>query len=237
MSFEATADQRPDHLSALEKQSWVTSVVTDAYQAVAEHPLESAVVAGVAAAGAAAFAISRGKINIPRFAHIDDYRQGVGSLDFPFMLDDVQKLPKNKIVDLENGIRALVDKEGYLTAISQDRQYIFMTNKDGTRVGHVFGNDPLLKSSYSISGREGTELASATKLARNSEQAGNTSFSYFRDAAEREQYNMRRDSKTFRWNFDENRSSPARDAVTKAFDAIEDDLLARAQFLIKAKPL
>lgn len=228
MPFESTRQ-----LSAKQEEcGWLKSAVNDAFSVVSNHPVETAVAtAGLAGAGALAI-MSRGKLGVSSFRTValDEFKTVKGNL--PEELQELKALPIEKIVELKDGARALVDKDGFLIAAQRSggEQNFFVSNRSASIMGYLRPDSAYGDGYMIMAGPEATKLARSSGLAHTAQEAKGSKFLYDFGFFGREYTFSKEGGKTLSWKSDGHGLPYQKQAIT-AFESLGADLEKRAMRL------
>jgi hypothetical protein len=158
---------------------------------------------------------------------LDAYRNNLKLMDFPAALSGVYSLPKDTVVELANGARALIGKNGHLACLCNDN-ILFVMNKDGTRVGLLNLDDPNLCHKFSITGEEGSKFAQFTGLAKTAKKAESSTFTWTKEGKSNETFEFLQPGKSIKWKAAFDKQSPIRSTTAHHLHQVSDDLLDSA---------
>ncbi|HIA52125.1 MAG TPA: hypothetical protein EYN91_08585 [Candidatus Melainabacteria bacterium] len=215
-----------------EERGWLNSAVNDAFSVVSNHPIETAVAtAGLAGAGALAV-MSKGKLGLSsaKTVALDEFKVVKGNL--PDELQELKALPIERIVELKDGVRALVDKDGFLIAAQRSgrEQNFFVSNKSGSLTGYLRPDSAYGDGYLIMAGSEAAKLARSSGLAHTAQEANGSKFLYDFGFFGREYTFSREGGKALSWKSDGHGLPYQKQAIT-AFESLSADLERRAMRL------
>ncbi len=158
---------------------------------------------------------------------LEDYRNNLKLMHFPNELTGVYSLPKDTVVELKNGARALIDKNGHLACLCENN-ILFVMNKEGTRFGLLNLDDPNLSHKFSITGDEGSKFAQFTGLAKNAKKAESSTFTWTKESKSNETFEFLQPGKSIKWKAAFDKQSPIRSTTAHHLHQVSDDLLDSA---------
>lgn len=183
---------------------------------------------------AAVWAIKHRPIVLPfsKNVSLDAYRNNLKLVDFPTELKGVHSLPKDQVVELANGARALIDKNGHLACLCENN-ILFVMNREGTRVGLLNVDDQNLCHKFSITGEEGSRFAQFTGLAKNAKKAESSTFIWVKEGKGNETFEFQQPGKSIKWKAAFDKQSPIRSTTAHHLYQVSEDLLDSAWRLVE----